>query len=65
MQLYKKYLAKAEFDSLDDFLKNFKIVVPENFNFAYDVVDEYARIEPNKIALVWCNDEGQSHNFTY
>jgi len=65
MQLYKKYLAKAEFDSLDDFLKNFKIVVPENFNFAYDVVDEYARIEPNKIALVWCNDEGQNHNFTY
>ena len=44
MQLYKKYLAKPEFDSLDDFLENYKIIVPENFNFAYDVVDEYARI---------------------
>ena len=65
MQLYKKYLAKPEFDSLDDFLENYKIIVPENFNFAYDVVDEYARIEPNKIALVWCNDEGKHKDFTY
>jgi acetyl-CoA synthetase len=65
MQLYKKYLVKPEFDSLDDFLTNYKIIVPENFNFAYDVVDEYARIEPEKIALVWVNDEGLHHNFTY
>lgn len=65
MQLYKKYLVKPEFDSLDDFLKNFKIIVPENFNFAYDIVDEYARIEPSKIALVWANDQGEHINFTY
>jgi len=65
MQLYKRYLEKPEFSSLDDFLKNFEIKVPENFNFAYDVVDEYARIEPEKIALVWANDQGENLNFTY
>jgi len=65
MQLYKKYLVKTEFDSLDDFQKNFKINVPDNFNFAYDVIDEYARIEPEKIALVWVNDEGDHRDFTY
>ncbi len=65
MQLYKKYLAQTEFDSLDDFQKNFKIQVPDNFNFSYDVVDEYARIEPQKIALVWTNDQGKQCEFTY
>jgi acetyl-CoA synthetase len=65
MQLYKKYLVKPEFDSLDDFLNNFEIKVPENFNFAYDVIDEYARIEPSKIALVWANDQGEHFDFTY
>jgi len=65
MQLYKRYIVKPEFDSLDDFLKNFKIIVPENFNFAYDIVDEYAKIEPQKIALVWVNDQGDYKEFTY
>lgn len=65
MQLYKKYLVKPEFDSLEDFLTNYKLKIPENFNFAYDVVDEYARIEPQKIALVWVNDQGEHIDFTY
>lgn len=65
MQLYKKYLEQPEFESLVDFQNNFKIKVPDNFNFAYDVVDEYARLEPDKVALVWVNDEGAHRNFTY
>ena len=65
MQLYKNYLAQPEFQSLEDFQENFKIHIPDNFNFAYDVVDEYARLEPEKIALVWVNDEGKNHNITY
>ncbi|SHE36840.1 acetyl-CoA synthetase [Mariniphaga anaerophila] len=65
MQLYKKYLEKPEFNSLEDFQKNFKINVPENFNFAYDVVDEYARLEPEKTALVWVNDMGEHIEFSY
>jgi acetyl-CoA synthetase len=65
MQLYKKYLVQPEFESLADFQSNFKIKIPDNFNFAYDVVDEYARLEPEKAALVWVNDEGNHRNFTY
>jgi acetyl-CoA synthetase len=65
MQLYKKYLVKPAFSSLEDFLENFEIKIPDNFNFAYDVVDEYARIEPNKTALVWVNDQGERIDFSY
>ncbi len=65
MQFYKKYLVQPEFKSLTDFQNNFKIKVPDNFNFAYDIVDEYARLEPEKMALVWVNDEGNHRNFTY
>lgn len=38
---------------------------PENFNFAYDVVDEIARAEPGRRAMIWCNPEGEEHVFTY
>lgn len=65
MQLYKRYLEQSAFSSLEDFLQNFKIKVPANFNFAYDIVDEYARLEPGKIALVWTNDQGVHVDFTY
>ncbi|MFW5753799.1 MAG: AMP-binding protein, partial [Marinilabiliaceae bacterium] len=65
MQLYKNYLAQSEFESLEDFRENFRINIPDNFNFAYDVVDEYARREPEKIAIVWVNDEGKHRDITY
>lgn len=65
MQLYKNYLAKPEFDSLEDFQNNFKIKVPENFNFAYDIVDVYAKEEPNKTALIWTNDKEEKHEFSF
>ncbi|MDG5801056.1 AMP-binding protein [Marinilabiliaceae bacterium ANBcel2] len=65
MQIYKKYLKQPEFNSLKDFQNNFKIAVPENFNFAYDVVDMYAKEEPDKCAIFWVNDKDQAHNFTY
>lgn len=63
--LATKYLDQSLFDHLNDFNKNLKINVPENFNFAYDIVDEYARIEPEKKALVWTNDQGQFHEFSF
>ncbi len=63
--LATKYLDQSVFDHLNDFNKNLKINVPENFNFAYDIVDEYARIEPEKKALVWTNDQGQFREFSF
>ena len=38
--LLEKYLPRTEFDSYEDFKKNYKVNVPENFNFGFDIVDE-------------------------
>ena len=57
--ILKKYCPRVEFDSYEDFYENFKINVPADFNFGYDVVDEWARVEPEKNALMWCNDAGE------
>lgn len=60
-----KYLSQTEFNSYEDFVANYKLQIPENFNFAYDVVDEIALKTPEKIAMVWCNDLGEEHIFTF
>ena len=63
--ILKKYCPQIYFDSYEEFYANFKINVPEAFNFGYDVVDEWARVEPEKPALVWCNDAGEERHFTF
>ena len=63
--MLNKFLSRTEYSSYDDLYENFKISIPENFNFAYDVVDEYAKEEPKREALVWCDDEDESHIFTF
>jgi acetyl-CoA synthetase len=60
-----KFCPRIEFDSYEDFAENFTIVPPENFNFSYDVVDEWARVEPDKRALVWCDDDGNEKTITF
>lgn len=55
----------TQFRDYDDFYNNFKLNVPDNFNYAYDVVDEYARLEPDKRALVWCDDMGGEEFFSF
>ena len=60
-----KYLDKIEFNSYKEFRSDFKIKIPENFNFAYDVVDEIAASTPDKIAMVWCDDKGNEAIFTF
>ena len=63
--MFEKYLKKSEFESLEDFQNNFEIIVPVQFNFAYDVVDEYARVNPTKRAICWVNDKGLHRDFTF
>ena len=58
MSLETRYLNKTDFESYEDFRENFKLNVPSNFNFAYDIIDEYAKLEPERLALVWCDDHG-------
>ena len=63
--ILKKYCPRIEFDSYEDFCENFRIDVPEAFNFGFDVVDEWARVEPEKRALLWCDDTGEERTFTF
>ena len=63
--LLHKFLDRVDFDSYEDFKKNFKLNIPENFNFGFDVVDAWADYDKNKTALVWCNDHGEEKTFTF
>lgn len=63
--MLERFINKTTFESQEDFIKNFKIKVSENFNFGYDVVDAWAEEEPDKIALCWTNDQGEHIDFTF
>jgi acetyl-CoA synthetase len=65
MNLLAKYINRTEFDNFEDFTANSNIIIPNNFNFGYDVVDEYAKVAPEKRALLWCNDKGEEKSFTF
>ncbi|MGO9952651.1 MAG: AMP-binding protein [Dissulfurispiraceae bacterium] len=63
--MLQRFVSKVEYTSYEDFIENFRIIVPENFNFAYDIVDEAATANPDKVALVWCDDSGEEKVFTF
>ena len=63
--MLQRYLPRTEFSSYEDFIENFRIDVPEGFNFAYDVMDELAKAKPDAPALVWCDERGAEATFTY
>ncbi len=63
--MLNQFLSKTEYTSYEDFIQNFRIAVPEHFNFAFDVVDEIASRHPGKNALVWCDDRGNKAVFTF
>lgn len=63
--MIEKFLNKVEFSSYEDFLANYKVNVPEDFNFAYDVVDAYAESEPEKEAILWTNERGDVRHLNY
>ena len=65
MNFLSAYLKKQDFASYEDFIANYKLTIPENFNFAYDIVDRYAAEDPDKIAMVWCNDHDEEYIFTF
>ncbi|MFA7043459.1 MAG: AMP-binding protein, partial [Bacteroidales bacterium] len=63
--MIEKYLKKTKFTDYEDFKANYELIVPENFNFAYDVVDEWAKTNPDKKALLWTNDQGDVREYTF
>ena len=63
--MWEQYVTGTRFESYEDFAANFRVKVPDHFNFGYDVVDAWAEHEPQKMALVWCDDKGASANYTF
>ena len=59
------FVNRVDFKSYEDFYENFELKYNEDYNFGFDVVDKYAEIDPEKIALIWVNEEGEEHIFTF
>jgi len=64
-EILSRYLPRIDFDSYEDFYENYRCGVPDNFNFAYDVVDEWAKLQPEKLALLWTDDAQEMKSFTF
>jgi acetyl-CoA synthetase len=56
--MVERFLSQTSFTSVEDFKEHLHFNIKENFNFAYDVVDAWAEEQPDKLALLWTNDEG-------
>lgn len=63
--MIEKFLPRTEFSSYEDFKQNFRINVPENFNYGFDIVDAWAEQDDSKQALVWMNDAGDIRRYTF
>ena len=58
-------MKQTSFKSVDDYNKHLEFIIPENFNFAYDVMDAWAAEAPDKLAILWTNDQGEERRTTY
>lgn len=63
--MLEKFLPRTEFESYEDFKKNYRVNIPESFNFGFDIVDGWAREKKDNRALVWCDDHGEEKTFTF
>ena len=63
--LLNRFLPRTEFESYEDFKQNYKVNVPENFNFGFDIVDAWADEQPGKMALLYCDDFGTRRYYTF
>ena len=63
--MIERFLKKTTFTSVEDYNKNLEFIVPENFNFAYDVMDEWAKEQPEKLAMLWTHENGDEIRFTF
>ena len=63
--MVERFLKQTTFTSVEDYNKNLQFIIPENFNFAYDVMDAWAEEAPDKLALLWTNDQGVEIKATF
>lgn len=63
--MIERFLTQTHFSSEDDYRENLHFIVPENFNFAYDVMDAWAEEAPDKLAMIWTDDHGTCVRLTF
>ena len=63
--MIERFLKQTHFESVEDYNKHLEFIIPEHFNFAYDVMDAWAKEAPEKLALLWTNDQGEEIRTTY
>ena len=63
--MIERFLKQTSFTSVEDYNKNLEFIIPEHFNFAYDVMDAWAEEAPEKLALLWTNDQGEEIRATF
>ncbi len=63
--MIERFLTQTSFSSQDDYRQNLHFIIPENFNFAYDVMDVWAEQQPDKLALLWSDEDGECRRFTF
>ena len=63
--MIERFLKQTRFCDQQDYEKNLAFIVPEHFNFAYDVMDEWARERPDALAMLWTNDMGGQERITF
>ena len=63
--MIERFLKQTKFTSVEDYNKNLEFIIPEHFNFAYDVMDAWAEEAPEKLALLWTNDQGEEIRATF
>lgn len=63
--MLEKFLDKIEFNGYEEMKREYKVNVPDGFNFAYDIVDAWAEQDQSKLALIWCDDFGNRKRYTF
>ncbi|MDE6688465.1 MAG: AMP-binding protein, partial [Prevotella sp.] len=63
--MVERFFKQTHFESIEDYNQNLEFIIPENFNFAYDVMDEWAKEKPDGLALLWTNDQGAEIKTTF
>ena len=63
LNIHQRYCTET-FDAAGN-LASSRIHVPEDFNYAFDVIDEIGRVEPERMAMIWRNPEGEAHDLRF
>lgn len=63
--MVERFLKQTTFTNNEDYKRNLEFIVPQNFNFAYDVMDAWAKECPDDNAILWTSETGECRTFTF